>query len=134
MHGTLVSLPLDRIEWNKCHRFFGGYSDTQRVLVLLFYISFQELLCNPSMIFQYSHIILDEIHDRSVEADLVLITVRKLMAASTPLKVVIMSATLDCKAITEYFGETMDSNVVADGCCGHHRALQHSSIIHGPAY
>ena len=85
------------------------------------------------MIFQYSHIILDEIHEQSVEADLVLITVRKLMAASTLLKVVIMSATLDCKAITEYFRETMDSNVVADGC-GHHRALQHSSILHRPAY
>ena len=35
------------------------------------------------------------------------------MAASTPLKVVIMSATLDCKAITDYFRETMDSNLVA---------------------
>ena len=66
------------------------------------------------MILRYSHIILDEIHEQSVEADLVLIIVRKLMGASTPPKV--MSATLDCKAITDYyFRETMDSILVADG-------------------
>ena len=66
------------------------------------------------MILRYTHIILDEIHERSTDADFALIIVRKLLASSTNLKVVIMSATMESSLITSYFEQMVNFTDIAD--------------------
>ncbi|XP_059053165.1 probable ATP-dependent RNA helicase spindle-E [Achroia grisella] len=53
---------------------------------------------------QYTHIILDEVHERGQEMDFLLLVVKKLLYTVSPgVKVVLMSATFNRKAFTDYF-------------------------------
>ncbi|KAI5923315.1 helicase associated domain-containing protein [Camillea tinctor] len=68
----------------------------------------QELLRDPSLR-QYSAIIVDEIHERSVDVDLIAGFLKQILASDKagrggiPLKVVVMSATADVEKIQEFF-------------------------------
>lgn len=53
---------------------------------------------------EVTHIIVDEVHERSIDSDFLLIVLRQLMAVRPELKVVLMSATLDAEKISAYFG------------------------------
>lgn len=58
-----------------------------------------------------SHIIVDEVHERSIESDFLLIILKSLMNVRKDLKVVLMSATLDAERISAYFGGCPTVNV-----------------------
>lgn len=61
-------------------------------------------LINSKSMSNYTHVILDEIHEREVDMDFLLIVVRRFLATnSTKTKVILMSATIDSKAFSEYF-------------------------------
>ncbi|KAI0103737.1 helicase associated domain-containing protein [Nemania sp. FL0031] len=68
----------------------------------------QELLRDPNLR-QYSAIIVDEIHERSVDVDLITGFLKQILASDKagrggiPLKVVIMSATADVEKIQDFF-------------------------------
>ncbi|KAI9836857.1 MAG: hypothetical protein M1819_001022 [Sarea resinae] len=49
-----------------------------------------------------SHLILDEVHERSIDSDFLLIVLRKLLYQRPDLKVVLMSATVDAKRFSSY--------------------------------
>ena len=52
----------------------------------------------------YTHVILDEVHERDLDMDFLLIIVRKLLAVKNPyVKIVLMSATLNAEQFAEYF-------------------------------
>jgi ATP-dependent RNA helicase DHX29 len=51
-----------------------------------------------------THVILDEVHERSIESDFLLIILKSLMEARPELKVILMSATLNAERISDYFG------------------------------
>ncbi|KAH7693942.1 dosage compensation regulator isoform 1, partial [Aphelenchoides avenae] len=51
-----------------------------------------------------SHLIIDEIHERDIDTDFLLIVVRDLIRAYPNLRLVLMSATIDTKLFTDYFG------------------------------
>ncbi|KAG0582274.1 hypothetical protein KC19_3G048000 [Ceratodon purpureus] len=51
-----------------------------------------------------SHVIIDEVHERDVDTDFLLVVIRELLNHSPSLRVVIMSATLDASVFTRYFG------------------------------
>ncbi|EUC39392.1 hypothetical protein COCCADRAFT_137 [Bipolaris zeicola 26-R-13] len=82
----------------------------------------QEMLRDPNMS-QYSAIVVDEVHERSVNVDLILGFLRNLVADEEnnkkrkhPLKVVVMSATADVESLVKFFGgdspaATSDMNV-----------------------
>ncbi|KAL5108829.1 ATP-dependent RNA helicase A [Taenia crassiceps] len=53
-----------------------------------------------------SHIIVDEIHERDVNTDFVMILMRDLVRANPSLRVILMSATIDTTTFTEYFDST----------------------------
>ncbi|XP_024382865.1 uncharacterized protein [Physcomitrium patens] len=51
-----------------------------------------------------SHVIIDEVHERDVDTDFLLVVIRELLNHSPTLRVVVMSATLDASIFTRYFG------------------------------
>lgn len=52
---------------------------------------------------RYSFIILDEIHERSIQSDYLLLSIRKALKERRDLRLVLMSATLDPKPFADYF-------------------------------
>jgi HrpA-like RNA helicase len=50
-----------------------------------------------------SHIIVDEVHERDLNSDFLLIILKKLLAKRSDLKLILMSATLNAESFTRYF-------------------------------
>jgi len=50
-----------------------------------------------------SHVVIDEVHERDIDTDYLLILLRDLLASRPDLRVVLMSATLDAESFGEYF-------------------------------
>jgi len=50
-----------------------------------------------------SHVVVDEVHERSIESDLLLLLLRQLVARRRDLRVVLMSATADATLFANYF-------------------------------
>ena len=59
---------------------------------------------------QVTHILVDEVHERDIDTDLLLVVLKRLMedrkSRNIPLKVVLMSATIDPRLFQEYFPDT----------------------------
>jgi HrpA-like RNA helicase len=52
-----------------------------------------------------SHIFVDEIHERDLNTDFLLIILRELLKKRPELKLILMSATLDATLFSSYFGD-----------------------------
>ena len=59
-------------------------------------------LKSDTMLKQFTHIIIDEIHERDVTADLLLVLVRKILPLRPQLKLILMSATLNASKFSSY--------------------------------
>jgi ATP-dependent RNA helicase DHX29 len=53
---------------------------------------------------EVTHIVVDEVHERSIDSDFLLIVLKQLVQQRPDLKVVLMSATLDADKISAFFG------------------------------
>ena len=53
-----------------------------------------------------SHVVIDEVHERSVDVDLSLLLLRDLIAHGSPIKVILMSATANAELFAAYFSNT----------------------------
>ena len=53
---------------------------------------------------QFTHVILDEIHERDIMADLILVIIKEILPSRPNLKVVLMSATLNATLFSSYLG------------------------------
>lgn len=58
-----------------------------------------------------THLVLDEIHERSIDSDFLLIVLRKLMTRRPNLKVLLMSATVDAQHFSNYLNAAPIMNV-----------------------
>ncbi|KAK9888070.1 hypothetical protein WA026_000345 [Henosepilachna vigintioctopunctata] len=60
---------------------------------------------------EYSHIILDEIHERGIEADFLITLLKQVMRKRKDLRIILMSATLNAKSFWSYFGNCPHLNI-----------------------
>ena len=58
---------------------------------------------------EYTHVLIDEVHEREVFTDFILIALKEMAARNCKIKIVLMSATLNTDVLTDYF---MDVGVV----------------------
>ena len=58
-----------------------------------------------------THLVLDEVHERSIDSDFLLIVIRKLLKRRSDLKVVLMSATVNAERFSDYLGGAPIMNV-----------------------
>ena len=58
-----------------------------------------------------THLVLDEVHERSIDSDFLLIVIRKLLNRRPNLKVVLMSATVNAERFSDYLGGAPIMNV-----------------------
>lgn len=50
-----------------------------------------------------SHVIVDEVHERDINTDFLLILLRELLGKNQELKIIVMSATVNSERFSEYF-------------------------------
>ncbi|KII93254.1 hypothetical protein PLICRDRAFT_35442 [Plicaturopsis crispa FD-325 SS-3] len=53
---------------------------------------------------EITHIIIDEVHERTIESDFLLIVLKSLLEQRSDLKIILMSATVDAEKISNFFG------------------------------
>lgn len=66
-----------------------------------------------------SHLVLDEIHERSLQSDVLLTIVKDLVNQRDDLKVVLMSATLNAEKFSKYFGTYLSERQIVHENAGH---------------
>lgn len=69
------------------------------------------MLERPDDFQDISHVVLDEVHERSIDSDFLLIVLRRLMQKRPNLKVILMSATLEAKRFSSYLGGVPVMNI-----------------------
>ncbi|XP_064368091.1 ATP-dependent RNA helicase TDRD9 [Dromaius novaehollandiae] len=63
----------------------------------------QKLVCAKSLT-EFTHIFIDEVHERTKEMDFLLLVIRKLLRTNSQfVKVILMSASINCKEFADYF-------------------------------
>jgi len=90
-------------------RFDENTSPSTRIKYLTEGMLLQEMLRDATMA-QYSCIIVDEVHERSVNVDLLLGFLKQLVGSKrrkNPLKVVVMSATADVESLSNFFSQSL---------------------------
>ncbi|CAG0893716.1 unnamed protein product [Cyprideis torosa] len=63
------------------------------------------VLCSKARLDDFSHIVIDEVHERDRDTDFVLLCVRMLLVKSPQVKVIIMSATMESNIFHRYFSQ-----------------------------
>ncbi|XP_004346668.1 helicase domain-containing protein [Capsaspora owczarzaki ATCC 30864] len=84
-------------------RLEAKYSASTRLLFSTIGVLLRFLQDDP-LLNAFSHIVIDEVHERGVESDFVLIALREVLAKRRDLRLVLMSATLDSNTFSSYFG------------------------------
>lgn len=77
-------------------------NDTGRILYCTTGILLRHFQSDPDLS-KFSHIILDEAHERDVNTDLLMNLIKGTMKRNSNLKLIVMSATIDTDMFSDYF-------------------------------
>lgn len=70
-------------------------------------------LINKKHMMEYTHIILDEVHERDEDMDFLLLVIKKLLRTnSSMVKIILMSATIDVNKFAEYFSTPVENKLL----------------------
>lgn len=101
-------------------RFDESTSPSTRIKFVTEGMLLQEMLRDADLK-QYGCVIVDEVHERSVNVDLILGFLKQLIVDKSrrknPLKVIVMSATADVDAIARFFSEPLPARESIDAFC-----------------
>ncbi|XP_052639291.1 ATP-dependent RNA helicase TDRD9 isoform X2 [Harpia harpyja] len=74
-----------------------------RLLYMTTGVLLEKVVCAKSLA-EFTHIFIDEVHERTEEMDFLLLVIRKLLRTnSQSVKVILMSASINCKEFADYF-------------------------------
>ncbi len=88
------------------------YNHDTRILYATNAILKEKFIQNPAFINNYTHIILDEIHDREINTDFVLLLMKLSLQSSFSGKLILMSATLDPHILRIYYASESLRSVI----------------------
>jgi ATP-dependent RNA helicase DHX29 len=72
------------------------------------------MLVSDPLLSGFTHILIDEVHERTIESDFLLLLVKKLIIKRPSLRVVLMSATADARHFVDYFESALETVPVVD--------------------
>lgn len=81
-------------------------ADTGRILYCTTGILLRHLQSDPNLS-KFSHIILDEAHERDVNTDLLMNLTKSALKRNADLKLIVMSATIDTDMFSKYFNNAV---------------------------
>lgn len=82
----------------------SAYSKNTRLLFCTFGILLRQLQCEGALDC-ITHIVIDEVHERNLDGDVLMALLRKALLSTPSLRVILMSATLDADRFAAYWGE-----------------------------
>ena len=91
-------------------RFADQVSDATRLVLMTDGLLLAELAADP-LLRRYDTIIVDEAHERTLNVDLLLGVLKKLLPQRPELKLIVTSATLDVERVSRFFGDALILNV-----------------------
>ncbi|XP_007247621.3 ATP-dependent RNA helicase TDRD9 [Astyanax mexicanus] len=82
-----------------------------RLIYMTTGVLLQKLVSAKSLT-EFTHIFIDEVHERTEELDFLLLVIRKLLHSNSRyVKVILMSATINCAEFAEYFGTPVRNRI-----------------------
>jgi len=109
-------------------RFADKVGDATRLALLTDGLLLAELNADP-LLRRYDTVIVDEAHERSLNVDLLLGVLRRLLARRSDLKVIVTSATLDVGRMAQFFA---DAPVITVSGRSHPIELRYRPVDSGP--
>lgn len=72
----------------------------------------ERLIHDSEALASMTHLVLDEVHERSMDVDLLLLLLRLQLSQHEHLRLVIMSATMDAKVLIKYLGSALSTRLI----------------------
>jgi HrpA-like RNA helicase len=95
------------------YRVRGSKTDTEESKIVYVTAGYLKTMLthNPGELSQFTHLILDEVHERGIDSDFLSLMVKRLMLLpeNSGVKLIVMSATLEAELFVRYFSALNDS-------------------------
>ncbi|KAF4029979.1 Helicase associated domain (HA2) [Phytophthora infestans] len=72
----------------------------------------ERIIHDPEALMKITHLVLDEVHERSMDVDLLLLLLKLQLKKQPHLRLVIMSATMDAQVLIKYLGKALSTRLV----------------------
>lgn len=76
-----------------------------KILFMTNGIFLQRLVHSTDFFEEYPFIVLDEVHERDIDTDFILLSIKRMLRRHPKIRVILMSATIDNKLFQYYFAE-----------------------------